>query len=55
LLVIQDFGWVIPLGIGSFGYDEIVLGAELNTKTAPFTTVIDDMHDTASNLDAITV
>jgi len=31
------------------------LGAKLNTKTASFTAVIDNMHDAVRNLDAVLV
>jgi hypothetical protein len=55
LVIIDDLRRVIPFGVDALRNGEVALGAELNTKTAPLTTVIDDMHDTVSNLDAISV
>jgi hypothetical protein len=53
--LVDDLRRVIAFRIGSLGYRQYVSGAELNTKTASFTPVIDDMHDTVCNLDAVSI
>jgi hypothetical protein len=44
---------MISPGIGILGKGQHMLGAELNTKTASLTAVIDDMHNAVCDLDAV--
>jgi hypothetical protein len=46
---------MISLGIGTLREQQNALGTKFNTKTASLTTIIDDMHDTVSNQDAVSI
>jgi hypothetical protein len=51
--IVDNFGGVIPFRISVLGYRQHISGTELDTKTASFTAVIDDVNDTVCNPDAI--
>jgi hypothetical protein len=53
--IVEQLGGMIAFGIGPFGHDEHVLGAELDAETAPLAPFLDDLNHAARNLDAITI
>jgi hypothetical protein len=46
---------MVSFGVCTGGNRKDFLGAKLNTKTAPLTTVIDDMNDAVCNQDAVSI
>jgi hypothetical protein len=53
--VIDNFRRVISFRIRGLGYPEHLPRAKLDTKTASFTPVINDVYDTVCNKDAISI
>jgi hypothetical protein len=46
---------MISFGVCTGGNSKGSLGTKFNTKTAPFTTIIDDMNDAVCNQDAVSI
>jgi hypothetical protein len=53
--VVEQLGGMIAFGVGPFGHDEHVLGAELDAEATSFAPLLDDLDHAARNLDAITI
>jgi hypothetical protein len=51
----DNFRGMISFGVCTSGNSKGSLGAKFNTKTAPLTTVIDDMNDAVCNQDAVSI
>jgi hypothetical protein len=55
MITINYLGGMITFRICAFGYGQHVSRAKLDAKTASFTPVINNVYDTVSNLDAISI
>jgi hypothetical protein len=53
--IVEQLGGVVAFGIGPFGHDEHVLGAELDAETAALAPLFDDLNHAAGHLDPVSI